>query len=54
MSQDLNKQSLKEAIAYLSKADPDFRKVIKESQLILDTRNATKNFPNQDNVILWI
>ena len=30
----------------------NFRKVIKESQLILDTRNATKNFPNQDNVVL--
>ena len=40
MNQDLNKQSLKEAIAYLSKADPDFRKVIKErnKQIILFKR----------------
>ena len=40
MSQDLNKQSLEEAIAYLSKTDPDFRKVIKErnKQIILFKR----------------
>ena len=30
----------------------NYRKILKESQLILDTRNATKNFPNKDNVVL--
>ena len=30
----------------------NYKKIIQESQLILDTRNATKKFPNQKNVIL--
>jgi len=30
----------------------NYKKVLKESQLILDTRNATKNLPNNDNVVL--
>ena len=30
----------------------NYKKIIKNSQLILDTRNATKNLPNQDNIIL--
>ena len=52
MSQDLNKQSLEEAIAYLSKTDPDFRKVIKErnKQIILFKR--TSGFEGLINLIV--
>ena len=52
MNQDLNKQSLKEAIAYLSKTDPDFRKVIKErnKQIILFKR--TSGFEGLINLIV--
>ena len=30
----------------------NYRKILRESQLILDTRNATKGLPNKDNVVL--
>ena len=52
MSQDLNKQSLEEAIAYLSKTDPDFRKVIKKrnKQIILFKR--TSGFEGLINLIV--
>ncbi len=52
MSQDLNKQSLKEAITYLSKADPDFRKVIKERKKEIILFKRPSGFEGLINLIV--
>ena len=52
-STDLTKLGLYDLIVIATNHSyVNYKKVLKESQLILDTRNATKNLPNNDNVVL--
>jgi len=52
-STDLTKLGLYDLIVIITAHDYiNYRKVVKESQLVLDTRNATKKIANKSNVVL--